>query len=419
MKVLHVGPPSSVHTQIAALRYKALGFEATFLNTRIDRVFDAIPGVAGATNIVNASTSEEPPRFSRHGNSLIRSLGVGSRYIGIHDQTLHRILSRLRHHTKFDVIIGTWGVPVLPSMLAVQRMFPESACIFNVLSIPELPIEGTSRRARAWRLYRRVYDAFEHSAYVRMLAECDVRVHCSKIMRRFMKGRGMLRGPGIDVVDLERFPRVFFPSERLHKRSDGDGAPHVIHLGATNFSGHDIDDLSRQLERLADAGVHVHFSSKDNFQSVRSNFYHTFPPFPTDEIGSALASYSTQFDAAIILYNIDKPYDRFTNALPTRFLFALTIGIPIAIPAGLFQSCEEYVTRHDIGIIYKNEVQLANMLRDRALMHRVSARALKHSQDKSVEDAFPEYRRMVQQAIFIRRARRGLSVDQTFIENEL
>ena len=39
----------------------------------------------------------------------------------------------------------------------------------------------------------------------------------------------------------------------------------------------------------------------------------------------------TQFDAIVLLYNVERPYERFTNALPTRFLFALITGVPVAV----------------------------------------------------------------------------------------
>lgn len=410
MRVLHIGPVSSVHTQIAALSYAELGYRATFLNTRKDAHFSAIPGVPAATDVVNpweGSASLVPG--ARRGSSLASSLVRTARYLGARDRALETALGKLAASGSYDVVVGTWGLPVLEAMLAAQRAFPDAAFIYNVLTAPELPLEGTGLKTMLWRGYLKVADAVERSAYGRMLRGCDVRVHASEHMREYLVRQYGLRESGRDVIRLERFSRAFFPARRLPLLSGTQHEPHIVHLGGTNFSGLGIDNLARQFERLTAAGIHVHFAARQSApaQLAESRYYHRFPAIGSGAVGSELADFATQFDAAVILFNVDREHARFRNALPTRFLFALTLGIPVVLPRGLFLSCQEYVERHDIGLAYGSERELAEALSDRARMDRLRANALSHSRSLSVEDNLDEYRAIFYDAMYIRDVRVG------------
>lgn len=410
MRVLHIGPLTSVHTQIAALAYRSLGVQATFLNTRKDKTFASVPGVPSATDVINPWSGKRAlmPGAGR-GSSLFANLAQTARYAGLGDRRLHRALRELAAKRSYDVIVGTWGMPVLECMLAAQRVFKDAAFVYNVLTAPELPLEGSGWRVRLWRGYLRMAGAVEHAAYGRMLRACDVRVHCSQHMCDYLDRAYGLGGHGIDVIRVELFSRAFLPVRRLPKLSESDGEPHVVHLGATNFSGLGIDNLASQFERLTAAGIHVHFASVLETGSGRASrrHYHPFPKIGGSTPGPELAEFATQFDAAIILFNVGREYARFRNALPTRFLFALTTGIPIVVPDGLFRSCQEYVERHDIGFAYRSEQELAAALADRGLMRRVAANALSHSRTLSVDDHLDEYRAIFYDALYIRDVRTG------------
>jgi hypothetical protein len=408
MKVLHIGPVTSVHTQIAALGYQALGVDATFLNTRKDVPVTAVPGVPASFDVINpwAGMDVILPG-TRAGSSLAASVLQAARYLGMRDTALIRACAGLAATHEFDVIVGTWGVPVLDAMLEASRAFPRAAVIYNILTVPELPIEGTDWRRRCWRAYGVLFNAVERSAFRRMLRKSDVRVHASAQMESYLRRKGMLGGPGADIVRLERFSRAFFPRRRLQKRSATTGEPNVVHLGATNFSGQNVDNLTAHLARLAGAKIHVHFASSngDSRGQAASEYYHDFPKFAGNVVGPELAEFSTQFDAAILLYNVERPYDRFINALPTRFLFALTTGIPIVMPRGLFQACEDYVTLHDIGFVYDSEPELAATLADRARMDSWERNARMHAESASLEDNLEEYEALFQRATDSHQAR--------------
>lgn len=410
LRVLHVGPVTSVHTQIAALAYETLGAEAAFLNTRKDVSVSGIPGVPFATDVVNPWSDEKPvvPGTGR-GSSLAASAVQTARYLGLRDRRLDRALLDLRSTRRFDLVVGTWGLPVLEAMLAAQRVFNDAAMVYNVLTAPELPLEGAGWRIGLWKGYLKLAWLAERAAYRRMLRRCHVRVHCSSEMCRYMRREYDLEQHGIDVIRVELFNRIFFPVRRRAKLSDRDNRPHVVHLGATNFSGRGIDNLSGPFQRLAAAGINVHFASEadERTEGPEGPFCQRFPKVGGAVPGPELAEFATQFDAAIILFNVEREYARFRNALPTRFLFALTTGIPIVLPHGLFLSCQEYVERHDIGLAYRSERDLAQSLADPALMARLSANALRHSRGLPLEVNLEEYNAIFYDALYIRDVRAG------------
>lgn len=401
MNVLHIGPISSVHTQIAAIGYRELGYSSVFLNTRKDRAFETIPGLPGVHEIVNPWRAGEAimPGKAR-GSSMAASARDALRYLGVEDARLTSALRAVAARRQIDLVVGTWGLPVLEAMLAAETVFPRAGFVYNVLSVPELPVEGTGLRMAIWRAYMRAFDFIQGRAYRRMLKGCDVRVHAGELMRAYMAEKKLLTPPGVDIVRLERFSRAFFPKTRLPLLSAADGEPHVVHLGATNFSGLSIDNLAPQIGSLAAAGVHVHYSSPEapEFGAETRRFLHTFPKFESSEISPHLAEFATQFDAAVLLYNVDRPYERFRNALPTRFLFALVTGIPIAVPRGLFQASEEYVKRHDIGFSYGSAAELRTILGDAERMKKLSANAVTYSSHLSLEDNLSEYESIFQTA---------------------
>jgi len=409
MRILHIGSLTSQHTQIAALAYLEMGYEAVFLNTRKQKAFFHVPGVPEANNVTNPWSQSDPrvPR-KRFGNSLGASVVLALRYLGSRDKHLVGAIQSLAVKKSLDVVVGTWGLPVLEAMLCAQEILSATPFVHHILTIPDLPVRRQGWRGACWKLYSRWFWTVERRAYRVMLSKCDVRVHCNGNMLKFVKTMIRPIGMGIDVIRLERFNRRFFGKHRHAKLSSADGEPHVVHIGATNFSGQSIDDMGNAFAEMAEARVHVHFSHDDLApMEARESlpYYHVFPQFPSDVIDGRLAEFCTQFDAIVILYNVDRAYERFENSLPTRFLFALVVGIPIAMPEGLFPACEEYVRQWNIGFTYKSGEHLAALLSDRSLLLRLAANALAHSQEVSVEDNLTEYQAILQTARDISRAR--------------
>jgi hypothetical protein len=126
---------------------------------------------------------------------------------------------------------------------------------------------------------------------------------------------------------------------------------------------------------------------------------------PLAPANPGLSEFMTQFDASVPIFNVRAPHDRFANALPTRFLFALVAGIPIALPRGLYASCEEYVAARGIGVVYGSEAELAARLRDAPAMAGLANRAAANSESVSADRHLAEYESLFANAREIRSRR--------------
>lgn len=395
MRILHIGPLSSTHTQIAALAYRTLGYDVTFLNTRKDQNFENVPGIQIPNTVINPWDNQKNiSNRGKFGSSFFNSINSLIHYLGFSDRQLKTSLRKLRLDNSYDVIVSTWGIPVLEVTKECQKTFPECANVHNILTYPDLPLDANNIRKSIWKIYLTLYNIVETSCYKKMLSRCDIRIHSSNRMKSFMSLNNLLPVVGLDVIRVEKFNKVFFPTKRLQKISETDNKPHILHLGATNFSGLDIDNLSKQFQKFAENKIHIHFHSENYIYAVNNGFeqfYHSFEKFENHRIDSNLSEFGTQFDAIVIIYNIDKPYERFNNSLPTRFLFALTIGIPIALPKGLFASCEDYILKHKIGFTYNSERNLYEILQNKGFLKEIEHNAYIHSNQISLEDNMLEF----------------------------
>jgi hypothetical protein len=411
MHVLHIGPLSSLHTQSAALTYRALGCRATFVNTNPGVEAACVPGVPDAADVLNPWARRLPRRKQSRAKNLVEDVTSVLRSAGLlrPDPDLAAALGAAAQRGSPDVVVGTWGVQVLEATRAAQAALPGCAFVHNVLTYPEVPVVLRGAMGALWRAHARMLRAAETKSYRQMLGNCDVRVHCSERMRAYLQAVVGLAGPGIDVVAVEPFAGEFFPGRRLPKLSASDGQPHVVHVGATNFSGGSLDDLSRHFAELARAGIHVHYHSNGpggEIDPALRAYYHPFPKLSLVPANPGLSEFMTQFDASVPIFNVRVPHDRFANALPTRFLFSLVAGIPIALPRGLYASCEEYVAAHDIGLAYESEAQLASRLRDAPAMAGMTARAAAHAECVSADRRLGDYEALFAKARAIRRERR-------------
>lgn len=406
MKVLHIGPPSSQHTQMAALAYYKLGYEMVFLNTRRDRHFDKVPGVKFDHVVINPWQNRTRPVISRKmPKTLFSSLTLAFRYIGFHDRDLVSALTELKNKHKIDLVIGSWGMPVLEATLIAQKIFTNAKFVHNILTIPDLPIMVNGFRGLIWKLFLYFFNLIQDSAYSRMLNKIDLIVAASPQMKDFIVDKFKLRCKNKVIIRIERFNIAYFPDKREKKYSENDGKIHVVHLGATNFNtGLEIDEVSEQLISLGKAKIVVHFHAKSLpivFREFDENSFVLFEKFKNDleENRNQFAEFLTQFDAIVMLYNVKKKYERFTNSLPTRFLFGLTIGIPIVLPKGLFIACENYIIEHGIGFAYENEIELFEIMSNKFIMDKYSKNALRHSKQLSFESNIDDFKFQIHQLL--------------------
>jgi hypothetical protein len=92
-------------------------------------------------------------------------------------------------------------------------------------------------------------------------------------------------------------------------------------------------------------------------------------------VNGSLATYLTQFDGCLVLYNAPAQLLRYEFSIPQRFLFCFTAGIPIFIPRGIFKSCEEIVEANQNGIIYNSVEELNTILRSPDIMKTLKIKA--------------------------------------------
>lgn len=410
MHILHIGSLLSQHTQIAAILYRSLGYDAVFLNTSRGFAPPTVPGLPDVGEVISPWKSLQPKSQRSRLRMLTESLWAIGQYFGFFssDRALHQAVTGLLDTHSIDLVVGTWGTPVLIPMRLVQTLAPDCAYIHNILTYPELPVLAGGMRGAFWKAFSFFEDRAKRRAYHQMLAACDIRIHPSRNMLDFLKHEGGISPPGEDVIRLERFPRQFFPVDRMPKLSAKDGEPHLIHIGATNFRGGSLDNLMAQFTRMAEAGIHVHFYSKQPLaptNHAQKSYLHVFPKFPNTVINGALAEFMTQFDASLMLYNVGQPYVRFANALPTRLLFSFLAGIPNVLPKGLFVASEEYIVEHQIGFAYQSERELAQILHDRERIRAIELNSIEHSTRNCLDDHVDSYSALFERARAIRQLR--------------
>ena len=100
-----------------------------------------------------------------------------------------------------------------------------------------------------------------------------------------------------------------------------------------------------------------------------SEYLHPYDGFNGLELlEGKLATFMTQFDACVVLYNVAKGAKRFKYSLPSRCLFALTAGIPMIVPKGLLPACEQFIKQYNLGFSYESYRELSDKLRDKQYM---------------------------------------------------
>jgi hypothetical protein len=80
--------------------------------------------------------------------------------------------------------------------------------------------------------------------------------------------------------------------------------------------------------------------------------------------------------------------NRFSNSIPSRFLTALPAGIPIIVPEGFLQACEEIINKYRIGFGYQNYTDLKNKLYDKSTLNHYQENAIKTAYLFSLENNF-------------------------------
>lgn len=163
------------------------------------------------------------------------------------------------------------------------------------------------------------------------------------------------------------FQGQVFSNSTIHSDIQ-DGNPKVVFFGAPERYGHIIDSLDHQFMGIASEQIHI-YSGTISDEVVSTGFGHQYPKFTDQEVQMGrLAEFGSQFDAALITYEVHKQHERFRSTYPTRFFAALAAGIPIAVRAGFFDACERFVIEHKIGFTFVDAADLRRKLMNKQMI---------------------------------------------------
>lgn len=293
------------------------------------------------------------------------------------------LLSALRHKAgvikekmkdrQIDLIYATWGSNMIPVVKIIQKTKLKVPIVYNFLSYPQ--------NVYRWKVL------LENWYCRRPIENLDGRIHATKDMHSYMDHRFNLRKQGLDIVMTPFFSKKYFFRRRLPLLSENDEAPHLVFIGPISLPW---DDIRQEIYRITRKKIYFHMAWTN--VPIKGNPYlHFFSYFPLQRlIDGSLATFMTQFDACIVLFNfkVCSCMDRFHTSYPSRFLFALNAGIPIVMPRGYLPACEEFVNEHQIGFAYRKLTQLKEMLNDEDLMLRYRRNAIKKTADFTYEKNF-------------------------------
>jgi hypothetical protein len=343
MNILYVGSLTSYVAQNDLLILKKMGYNVIFLSTREKEHLDVLYKTIGET-ITPA---------------LLSAFRLKAKVL---KQTIRRY--------KIDLIYAAWGSNQIPWIKIMQQMKLDIPIMYNFLSYPH--------NVYTWKVL------LENWYCKKPIKKLDGRVHATKAMHDYMDRHFNLRKHGLDIIMTPFFSKEYGFRKRLPLLSENDGEPHIVFIGPTSLPW---DDIRQDIHKITEEKIHFHMV-QTNTLATNNSYLHLFPYFPLKQLtDGALATFMTQFDACIVLFNfkVCSCRDRFYTSLPSRFLFALNAGIPIVMPKGYLPACEEFVNKYHNGFTYKDYRHLKKMLGDNALLKRYTRNAMEKTPDFTYE----------------------------------
>ena len=366
MNILYLGSLTSYVTQNDVDIFTSMGHHVTILNP-YPISGDPESGLIEFKNIVNIYDQKR----------------LSTLYTGIGGTFTSVLLSALRHNMdalkevikdrQIDLIYATWGANMIPVVKTVQKAKLKVPIIYNFLSYPQ--------NVYGWKVF------LENWYCQRPIKNLDGRIHATKNMYSYMSHHFSLGEHGLDIVMTPFFGKKYFYRTRLPLLSENDGVPHLVFIGPISLPW---DDVRQEIFKITREKIHFHMAQTSVHMKVNP-YLHFFQYFPLQRlIDGTLATFMTQFDACIVLFNfkVCSCMDRFHNSFPSRFLFALNAGIPIVMPRGYLPACEEFVNEYQIGFAYRNLTQLKKTLNDDDLMQRYRRNAINKTADFTYEKNF-------------------------------
>ncbi|HMF14294.1 MAG TPA: hypothetical protein VKE94_18385, partial [Gemmataceae bacterium] len=281
-----------------------------------------------------------------------RSLRVYSQLFGVPNSAYKAELIRSVDSYQIDCILAYWGTNPIADILTIKKARPKVKVLLNVLCHPT-GLSASKVAAQNWLLRR-------------SLRYCDGLILSSRAMQSYFSKEILRQRPVKTLVLPPYLSEHYRPRDRLPPCRD---EPNLLFLGRTDWSaGQQTDNVRSILQEILDHGFHLYHSrTKESVQPHACR--HVFASKPLSELGS----FVTQFDASLVVYNLDgcARDDRFRVTIPDRLLASVAFGIPIAIPKKGYQACKEFLCDYGAVIEYGSVAELFDRLSDRADVRRL------------------------------------------------
>jgi hypothetical protein len=339
-RALYIGTHANALKPVLSLR--EAGFEPVLLNAHTRLFPERLQGVSPPVEIelnLFAQLGRLLPRYSRFAFPLLPQLAL--RVSG-----LERELARVSERTgPVSFILAHYGTPVLPE-LALIKASSAYRDVPVVLNMEVLPTAWRSsvREAIEYRMLRATAPLIDAVVVPNREVGALLREHVPQLWAkpRWEKPWYLAR------CFAPRVPST--PSTRMGERD-------LIFVGWLDYV-RSLNDVRSQLLSLCAAGFAVECSATEGVSHPNLSFFERFN-YERFANGDLLA-YMQTFKACVVTYNYAETGripTRFASSIPTRFITAMSAGVPILLPRGRFPAMQRIVEEHEIGFAYASGAQ--------------------------------------------------------------
>ena len=259
-------------------------------------------------------------------------------------------------HVEPDVIFNFYGPLAIHYARIIKKMRIEIPVVhvFNLYPCAVNNSEGI------WGNLRGLL-CNEFIDYKMHLQEIEGLVFASSEMQTYVNEKYKLKNSN-QIVLPDLLPKSFFCESTRQRTEIQNENPRLIFLGGPGRSGGKIDSLDGFFQGFATHSLHI-YAGQMSEAVIKTGYGHKYPYFSTNQVFTGeLGNYANQFDASIIHYNVYKRHERFRTTIPTRFFTSLTALIPIFIKSGIFDACESFVDKYQIGTSFTDFEDLKSKL---------------------------------------------------------
>jgi len=192
----------------------------------------------------------------------------------------------------------------------------------------------------------RYIDAFIFSSHT-------MKDYFNNFIVQIKEGSYLIIPPALSRAEL---PREYLPPIT--------NTPNLVFLGRPDWwLGQPTDNMNKFIDAAIFCGLHVYYAGHIDEEITSDGNRHIFKSMKLDR----LANFVTQFDASLIMYNLDNAsrHERFNNTIPDRLIASVAFGIPIAIPKKGYEASKEFLREYEAVIEFESFYELKSILDDR------------------------------------------------------